>query len=172
MRQISRREFLRRFGTVVGAAVLMRKIPLPDEPIASLPEYEYHPADVDFTYEPEPFWYSFRAESNDLPDVREWFIQCANLIYDAGKDIPQSRREIQCYLPPKLNYDLDFTNRFSADWYDGDCRFGFVIKWHDWDRWPTPQEILAMALPMLHSEPDIGPRDLWLPNPRAIWVNA
>ena len=212
MRQISRREFLRRFGMVVGAAVLMRKIPLPDEPTPQEPtvstseinrrtlfrtdgvfftndisanpvvwypepsiqttsEYEYHPADVDFTYEPEPFWYPFHAESNDPLDVGRWFTECCILINDAGIDVPQSRRGIECHMPVKID-DLDLTNRFSADWYDGDRRFGFVIKWHDWGRWPTPQEILAMALPMLHSEPDIGPRDRWLPDPRVIWINA
>jgi len=100
---------------VVGAAVLMRKIPLPDEPIASLPEYEHHPVDVNFTYDPEPFWYPFHAESNDPLDVGRWFTECCILINDAGIDVPQSRRGIECHMPAKLNYDLDFTNRFSAD---------------------------------------------------------
>jgi hypothetical protein len=176
--KISRREFLRSIG-FVGAAAVTGQVRLPEPielaapavPMALVPENDRRilfKTDGVFTTDDisanPVVWYPATEQ--------EWFELCCRLVCEAGKDIPQSRREINCHLPPE-HADMPGIGRFSVDWYDGNKRYGFVIRWCKIDHLlgrPLPKEILAAALPFLHSRPEIGPRDRWLAEGREVWL--
>lgn len=158
--EMNRRSFLKA-ATALGA-VLVARLPLADSEQPSLTDMFNERVATDAGEQLLPLLERTEEtilsvipvcpapSSQALLDLREWFDECATLIFATCRrlKVPMNRREIQVYLPPRVA-DVPGMMRFTGDWYDGDRRYGFKVAWAEFRPWPEPDEILKAVEPLL-----------------------
>lgn len=180
--KLGRRDFLKGLGGFVAGLLSSVKVKRPpgdnEQSIPATEKRQFPIAKVD------PVYWKLAAESNGAPSSfcvppmqvttventftfpltdEEWFEECADLIYEEAMrlNVPMSTREIKCHSVPRSEL-YPGVYRFVSDWYDGDRRYGFAIKW----RGPSPREILEAARPTLEAAAGLQP---W-PQSSVVWL--
>lgn len=106
--------------------------------------------------------------------IQAWFEEVANRLCDIALELelPMAQRELKVSLAPQGEDEFfnPFPRKLSADWYDDDQRYGFVLKWWEERRpWPSIEEVIAAARPFLEK---CASHEIGLRQPNTVWLGV